>query len=352
MNYDQNNLFYLINRKLKEERFLEEDNFLPSEISSHIDLNLEKNTTNVDFRTYCYTPKTFTNLNEYFQCYQLIASEKVVVLILELLLAFGAALVNGFNIFCLFLGSQKRTCFDEILVGYCLVNGVTGLIDIPFFHVSDIFGYWPFGKTSAIIWSVYDNNINYNTAAHMFYASYARFRSLKNPYGYNRELLLIKPFLVMGLIWIISLGIWGIIMATVGVKPYSLIVDFNPFYLESILNAPWLFFIIGVLVLAIMILIFLFEKAAKIKKTKPRKISHVSTVEIKSSIAADQQSIAGSFSIIKIIKLCEFFRRIHPEKKFLIIMGSYWVQWAPPCIMVMISPFVNIDATIYHGIYW
>jgi hypothetical protein len=41
------------------------------------------------------------------------------------------------------------------------VNVVTGLIDIPFFHVSDIFGYWPFGKTSAIIWSVYDNNINY-----------------------------------------------------------------------------------------------------------------------------------------------------------------------------------------------
>ena len=316
--------------------------------------NLASNETYVDFRTYCYTPKTFTNLTEYFQCYQLIASEKALISVLELLVAFGAALINTFNIFCLFVGSPKHTCFDEILVGYCLVNGITGYIIIPFFHVCDIFGYWPFGMDSAIVWSTYDNNINWNTAAHMFYASYARLRSLKNPKGYNQELLLKKPFLVMGFIWIFSLGIWGIILAIIGDKPYTLIVNFEPFYLTSIFNFPWLFFIVGVLVLAAMISIFLFEKAAKDKKKRSRKmLNQLSIVETQSTIIGDQPSISGVHSkISKLKKNAGWFRRITPEKKFLIIMGSYWIQWTPPCIMVMISPFVYIDPGVYSGIYW
>jgi len=41
-----------------------------------------------------------------------------------------------------------------------LVDGLTGIVDIPFFHVNDIFGYWPFGSLSAQLWTSYDNNIN------------------------------------------------------------------------------------------------------------------------------------------------------------------------------------------------
>jgi hypothetical protein len=318
-----------------------------------LSLNQTNETTYVDFRTYCYTPKTFTNLTEYFQCYQLIASEKVLISVLELLVAFGAALVNGFNIFCLFVSSSKRTCFDEILVGYCLVNGITGLIDIPFFHVSDVFGYWPFGMTSALIWSTYDNNINYNTAAHMFYASYARLRSLQNPKGYSQELLLKKPVIVMALIWVVSLGIWAIVAVTVGDKPYTVIVDFNPFYLTAILNAPWFFFIVGVMTIAIMISIFLFKKAAKDKKKKSKKFNNQSSILDTQSTQGTQTSMMSSSpSKISMISKRVHGFRLTPEKKFLIIMGSYWVQWTPPCIMVMLSPFVYVDPGIYSGIYW
>jgi hypothetical protein len=262
----------------------------------------QTNETLVDFKTYCYTPKTFNNLTEYFQCYQLIASEKVLISILELLVAFGAALINGFNIFCLFVSSTKRTCFDEILVGYCIVNGITGLIDIPFFHVSDVFGYWPFGMGSALVWSTYDNNINYNTAAHMFYASYARLRSLQNPKGYSQEILLKKPFIVMALIWIFSLGIWGVIMGLVGDKPYTVIVDFNPFYLTAVLNAPWLFFIVGVMIIAIMISVFLFKKAARDKNKKTKKFNHQSSILDTQSTQVTQASLLSSSS--KIGKKC------------------------------------------------
>ena len=337
----KNEFSNIMNRRLNEK-----ENFIVSKISFNNSLNAS-NETYTDFRKYCYTPKTFTNLTEYFECYQIIAGEKMIVTVLELLIAFSAALVNGFNIFCLFVGTSKKTCFDEILIGYCLVNGITGLIDIPFFHVNDIFGYWPFGKVPALLWSTYDNNINYNTAAHMFYASYARLRSVYNPHGYSREKLLKKPFIIMIIIWFASLGIWAIITATIGEKPETVIVNFDPFYLTTVFNAPWLFLIIGIFILAIMISIFLFEKAIKDKIKRSRKI-----LDQPSIITGESSLATGLSKLSKVPKQVGFFRRITPEKKFLIIMGSYLVQWTPPCIMVMISPFVYIDPGVYSGIYW
>ena len=33
---------------------------------------------------------------------------------------------------------------------------------MPFFHINDIFGYWPLNDTIARLWIAYDNNINVN----------------------------------------------------------------------------------------------------------------------------------------------------------------------------------------------
>ena len=283
-------------------------NHLSWEISAQSFENWTSDGNLSDFRTYCYTPKTFTNLTEYFECYRLVASEKVAISILELLVAFGAAFINGFVVFCLFVSSSKKTCFDQILVGYCLVNGITGLIDIPFFHVSDIFGYWPFGEASALIWSIYDNNINYNTAAHMFYASYARLRSLQNPRGYSRELLLKKPFIVMGVIWIASLAIWSIILGIKGNRPYTVIVDFNPFYLTTVLNIPWLFFVVGVFIIAVVITVFLFQKSAKDKQKRSKLVNNQSSIMTQSTIVTHQSTMSQNASKMKKLNKNHRFR--------------------------------------------
>ncbi len=46
-------------------------NHLSWEISAQSFENWTSDGNLSDFRTYCYTPKTFTNLTEYFECYRL-----------------------------------------------------------------------------------------------------------------------------------------------------------------------------------------------------------------------------------------------------------------------------------------
>jgi hypothetical protein len=82
--------------------------------------------TSTDFMSYCYTPKTFETWGEYWDCYLVLAADRPTATILEILLAFGAAFLNSLVIFCVFFSTNKKTCFDQILVGYCLVNGITG----------------------------------------------------------------------------------------------------------------------------------------------------------------------------------------------------------------------------------
>jgi hypothetical protein len=79
-----------------------------------------------DFLSYCYTPKTFSSLAEFMECYKAVASDKLTTSILEILLAVGAAFINTLVIVCVIVSSNTNTCFDQILVGYCLVNGITG----------------------------------------------------------------------------------------------------------------------------------------------------------------------------------------------------------------------------------
>jgi hypothetical protein len=82
--------------------------------------------TSLDFLSYCYTPKTFETWSDYWACYLAVAADKPVATTLEILLAVGAAFINSLVIFCVFFSTNKKTCFDQILVGYCLVNGITG----------------------------------------------------------------------------------------------------------------------------------------------------------------------------------------------------------------------------------
>jgi hypothetical protein len=90
--------------------------------------------TSTDFLSFCYTPKTFSDLGEFWEFYKAIASEKFLTTFLEILVAFGSAFINTLVIICVILSSHTNTCFDQILVGYCLVNGITGLIYPKFLH--------------------------------------------------------------------------------------------------------------------------------------------------------------------------------------------------------------------------
>jgi hypothetical protein len=112
------------------------------------------------FVFFCESKKTFTNFDDFFKCYNFFASENLFLTIFEWSVAGAATFFNSLVVISLIFESKRMNCFDKVLVGFCLVDGITGLVDIPLFHIGDIFGYWPLGSVLGNIWSIYDNNIN------------------------------------------------------------------------------------------------------------------------------------------------------------------------------------------------
>jgi hypothetical protein len=53
------------------------------------------------------------------------------------------------------------------MLGHCLIQLITSIVDIPFFHIKDHFGYWPLPKFASYMWAAYDNNINTTTNLNM-----------------------------------------------------------------------------------------------------------------------------------------------------------------------------------------
>ena len=185
------------------------------------------NTGNTNYSTdiFCLTPQAFTTFEDFSLCYQYFFMNAPTRAILEILLCLGTVVTNTTVIICLLL-KPKLSLFDQILIGHGklkkqkqnnhigwiilitiiysnkgIVDGLTGVVDIPFYHINDIMGYWPFGSVLGSMWSIYDNNINITTSLHMLYMSYVRLRSIRSPKAYSNEILCKKPWLVMICFW-------------------------------------------------------------------------------------------------------------------------------------------------------
>jgi hypothetical protein len=105
--------------------------------------NQTHNYSNKTLEEICHIPQTFKNIYDFFECYRIVAIKEIDAVVFELFLAASVVFLNSLVVICMVFGSNKKTCFDKILFGYCLVDGVTGLFDIPLYHIRDVFGYWP-----------------------------------------------------------------------------------------------------------------------------------------------------------------------------------------------------------------
>ena len=114
-----------INRKMDEIELKYET---IDELMAHWTINTTNNT--------CLIPHHIESYAEFKSCYLYFSSLNKLSTALEILLMLGAIFFNGLVVFCTFVGSSKKTCFDKILVGCCLVDAVTGLIDMPPYHIS------------------------------------------------------------------------------------------------------------------------------------------------------------------------------------------------------------------------
>jgi hypothetical protein len=85
-------------------------------------LQLNESSTNIQ----CETIQYFDDFNEFLKCYKYFANKSLVSSFLEIVLIIGVIFLNFLVIFIMLSNKERLTVFDQILVGHCFVDGVTG----------------------------------------------------------------------------------------------------------------------------------------------------------------------------------------------------------------------------------
>ena len=271
----------------------------------------------------CTQPQYFDRSDQFFECYHEFLGLDVGTFIAHWLLIIGTV---SLNILLVIMSTtpRKNCVFNDILVGHALVDGLTGLVDIPLYHIYDRFGYWPLGATLAKLWLAYDGNINITTTMHMLYATYARLRSIMNPQGYKYEILLKKPYLVMGCFWTFGLSIWIPIVFGYGIVDYTNSVNIQPAYVGSIVNLiTWFTPLVAIFLLSLVVYIKLIIVINRTKSFLPKTISNWKKY------------------------------RLAAQFRFFIIIMPFFVQWFfPSMITVVVSVWPQLNQTFNSNIYW
>jgi hypothetical protein len=296
----------------------------------------------------CSEPHYMSSLDEFLHCYALFTSMYPTRAALELLLIVFAIFFNALVIIMIYYNSISWTVFDQVLIGHCLIQEITAVVDIPFFHIQDMFGYWPLPKVTTYLWASYDNNVNTTCNLTMAYMCWARLRSIVAPVNFKSELLLRYPRLTLALIWMIGLTIWIPITVVYNNAEYTASLAYDPTYLVTVFNSIFWFLPIAlVFVFSVYIIILLNQRTLRQlsmqifrNKIEPRERS-LARVSLSPSISlqpANTRSKRVWFS---------------PQARFLMIILIYWVQWLIPCVITLMHGICDcVELSVSRPAYW
>jgi hypothetical protein len=314
------------------------------------ELNIS-NHSNLSDLEFCLIEQNFQSSSEFFHCFKLLFVHRLGVAVFGTLLVTGIVLANlGLIIHKL---RNKISIYDQIIIGNCIVDGLTGVVDVPFFLIANIFGYWPFGKALSLYWASYDNNINTTTALHMLYMIYVSIRNVKNPKSYKKEIIIRKPYIVMACIWAIGLTIWIPITLSYGTVDYTVSVDFRPVYLQTIINFfSWFLIDMAILILTIYMSFLLFKRSRKIKTR--------TSIEMTPNLMSNSEFPKKKFGIATLIRCKSNFYKININKNqdefeplFFLVLITFIIQWMVPCILILVDPLcLCISRETNEIIYW
>lgn len=127
----------------------------------------------------------------------------------------------------------------------------------------------------------------------------------------------------MGLIWIVSLTIWGTISAVVGNKQFTLNVNLKPPFLISIVNLLWFFLLAAIIVFVIKIYLhyrkkYMLEKINE--ESRKRVCFRINSLTLSSSLNNNRPDQAIKFKIKDLFKLSN-------QAKLFVLTFIYWIQW-------------------------
>jgi hypothetical protein len=294
---------------------------------------------NISSNLSCFTPQTFENITEFYECYQLVLKENALIGSCGILLTISVFVTNLW-VMIMFITREQLNVFDKILIGHASVDWMTVVFSISWKHFVDVFGYWPFSYSFGIFWAIYDLSQHSVTALHMLYMSWIRLRSIQNPNNYKTEFIAKYPILMMISFWLGSIIIWSCVVIHYGIVEYGTDVNFSES--DTIVNALfrfffWALFLLITLILSIRIIMYL--KVMEKNRCNMRNIN--SNLVITRDIAKKKEKKRNN-------------RKLTSQTRFIIIITTFLVHWIPCCILSFITPLFNIyfSALLNNIINW
>lgn len=293
-----------------------------------------------NFSLYCMTPHYFPSSQDFFACYRTLFVLKWDLHVFELLLSFFTVVFNILVIFILLTKPIKCSIFDKILICHCIVDGMIGGVDAPFFHFTSVFGYWPLGNVPALLWSIFDSGINAITNMHMVYMTWVRLRSIRAPFAFKEEILIRHYRIVIIAIWLGGLGFWAIIAVSFGLRDFSTIINIKPIILKVVfIFLLWFLPLLIVIVLGFVMIFILYQRDKKRRNfanVHKNRTPNIATIIANGSTS--HPKIKQTRSILHLFKYIKGRLQLDAQAKFQIIIITYWIQWLPSYIIAIINP--------------
>lgn len=273
-------------------------------------------------------------------CYAQHALNNLGLVVLELFLWLGGSIANAFVIYVIWVKSE-RMVFDIILIGHSIVNIGIALIDLPFYHIFTLLNYWPFGRTSCILWNTFDGLLNTTDFLHMLFMSWCRKRSIDTPQMYRSNFLIRNTKTVLFFSWLVSLTLW--LAINLNYNDYEPVkrscnLKFDSNYFSFMLYfSTWFLPLFLILVISLDVYIRLLLK--KKNRVQPFKSKAETTSGI-TSFSQQKRKIKSCF-------------KLDPQSKLTVIIGIYMAQWMPSCIILVTDSFCKcVPDKISLSAYW
>lgn len=310
--------------------------------------------------TNCSKPQYFSNANDFFHCYSEMLELNLALGIFGILLVFFTVVLNALVIAILARKQTKLNVFDHLMIAHCIVDGLTGLLNVPFVHIHSVMGYWPFGTIGSLLWASFDNGINFITNVHMLLITFIRFRSIKAPNTFEKEFLTRNSVIICASIWFIGYLMWTPISFYFGIVEYTTILNIRYFYVEFILIFfTWFMPMLLIVIFAVIIILILNKR--RLRKFNLVEGWRLTTTSTKTIFVVPEND--NSTTRTQTVEKQSFFKQLKvnfnkmfslgPQVRFQIIILSYCAQWFPPCIITLIDPLCNcIPLNVNESVYW
>ena len=311
---------------------------------------------------------TWPPLTSSLWCYTHLVQQKSALASLQIILSVLACTLNCFVIALIYFNSISWTVFDQILIGHCFIQGFTAGIDIPFFHIQNMFGYWPLPKLASYFWASYDNNINTTTNLNMLFMCWARLRSIVEPTKFKDEFLIKHPKMVIASFWALGLGIWTPVTIAFNTQDFSSSLDYKPLYLQNIINFLfWFSILFAIIVFSLKIIFHLYVRSLRKmhlskKMTTSNRGNATTSIANNRVIALNQSTTAtaprssDSSNMRHGTRFSRFLKKklvLKPQVRYLMIILIYWIQWFIPCVTALLNGLCNcVSTSISAPIYW